>query len=183
MIAQKWRMTSSLPTVRHCMAAVERIPPGPGQESVWDYPRPPTLEPVPARLRVEFAGVVIADTQQGWRVLETSHPPTYYLPLADVVPDVLQPAEGSSVCEWKGVARYYDVVVGIRRARRAAWAYPHPRPRYAALAELVGFMPALMDRCLVGDEVARPQPGGFYGGWITDAIVGPFKGQPGTMHW
>lgn len=162
---------------------VRPIEPGPGQESVWDYPRPPRLEPVTVPLQVVFNGVTIASTRRGVRVLETSHPPTYYFPPDDIVEGAMQLVEGSSVCEWKGVARYFDVVSGPRRAGRAAWAYPHPRPRYAAMADMVAFMPSAMDQCLVGDEVARPQSGGFYGGWITAAVVGPFKGEPGTMGW
>jgi uncharacterized protein (DUF427 family) len=158
-------------------------PAGPGRESVWDYPRPPRLEPVPQRLRVVFNGVTVADTSRGWRVLETSHPPVYYLPPEDVRRDCLEPAGGASFCEWKGVARYLSVVVGDRRAERAAWCYPEPSPAFAALRDHVAFYAGPMDACFVGDEQARPQPGGFYGGWITDAIAGPFKGTPGTAGW
>jgi uncharacterized protein (DUF427 family) len=159
------------------------IRPGPGQESVWDYPRPPRLEPAAATLRIVFAGQEIARTDAGFRVLETSHPPVYYLPPAAFRPGTLVPASGGSVCEWKGRAVYFDIVAGEARAPRAAWAYPSPSPRFAAIRDHVAVYPALMDACFVGDEKVRPQPGGFYGGWITDAVVGPFKGEPGTAFW
>ena len=153
------------------------------QESVWDYPRPPRLEPVPERLRVVFDGEVIADTASGLRVLETSHPPTYYFPPGDVRPGVLAPASGASFCEWKGRAAYFTVVGRDRRAPRAAWAYPDPSPAFRALAGHVAFYPAPMDACFVGEERVAPQPGGFYGGWITRRIAGPFKGGPGSGGW
>ena len=159
------------------------VPPGPGQESVWDYPRPPRVEPVPDRLRVVHGGVTVADTVRGWRVLETSHPPTYYLPVADVLAGALVPAAGQSWCEWKGQASYFDVVAGGRRAARAAWSYPRPTPAFAAIRDHVAFHAALVDSCWVGEERVVPQDGGFYGGWITARIVGPFKGGPGTMGW
>ncbi len=159
------------------------IVPRPGQESVWDYPRPPRLEPVAARLRVVLGGVTVADTVRGVRVLETSHPPNYYLPIDDVVAGALVPAAGASRCEWKGVARYFDVTAGGRVAVGAAWTYPTPVDAYAALARMVAFYPTPMDACFVGDEQVRVQAGGFYGGWITDAVVGPFKGDPGTNGW
>ncbi len=162
---------------------VERIPPGPGQESVWDYPWPPRLEPVARRVRVVFGGRTIADSTRAFRVLETSHPPTYYVPRADVAADALEPAAGESFCEWKGTARYFDVVAGGRRAPRAAWSYPEPFPAFAAIAGHVAFYAGPMDACYVGDEQARPQPGRFYGGWITADVVGPFKGEPGSRGW
>src|SRR5690349_21189791 len=111
--------------------ATHRLPPGPGQESVWDYPRPPRLEPTTKHIQVIFAGALLADTRRAYRVLETSHPPVYYLPPDDVQPHLLRPAPGTSVCEWKGQAAYYDVVSGKRVAARAAWAYPHPTPTFA----------------------------------------------------
>ena len=162
---------------------MKRITPQAGQESVWDYPRPPRLEPVIARLRVVLGGVTVADTMSGWRVLETSHPPNYYFPLADIRPDALVREEASSWCEWKGGTHYYTVRIGDRVAHRAAWGYANPAPAYCALAGTVAFYPALMDECYVDDELARPQVGGFYGGWITSTIVGPFKGEPGTRSW
>lgn len=160
-----------------------RVEPGPGQESVWDYPRPPRLEPAPRRLRVVFAGVAIADTLRGYRVLETSHPPVYYIPPADIQIQHLVRAGGSSFCEFKGQARYYSVAAGDRRAEDAAWYYPDPTPAFAPIAGYVAFYAGKMDACYVDDELVTPQPGGFYGGWITATVVGPFKGGPGTWGW
>jgi uncharacterized protein (DUF427 family) len=161
-----------------------RTIPGPGQESVWDYPRPPRVEPVPVRLRVELGGTVVADTTAGVRVLETSHPPVYYLPLADTAPGALEPAEGRTFCEFKGVASYWTVRGGAGRVEvAAAWGYPSPVAGFEALAGRVAFYPARMDACWVGDERAEPQPGGFYGGWVTSTVVGPFKGGPGSSGW
>lgn len=156
--------------------------PGPGQESVWDYPRPPALEPVSKRLRVEFNGEVIAETTNGYRVLETSHPPVYYFPPEDVS-DAVVPDQGSSVCEWKGRARYLAVEVGGERLSKVAWAYPNPTGAFEPIAGYVAFYCGPMDACWVADEEAEAQPGGFYGGWVTSDVVGPFKGSPGTMHW
>jgi uncharacterized protein (DUF427 family) len=158
-------------------------PVGPGQESVWDYPRPPRLERTSARLDVELAGVVVASTTDGWRVLETSHPPTYYLPASSFLPGVLRATAGSSVCEWKGAASYYDLVVGEVVAPRSAWTYPAPTPGFAAIAGAVAVMAGSVDRCSVDGETVVPQPGGFYGGWITSGVAGPFKGVPGSMGW
>ena len=160
-----------------------RVDPGDGQESVWDYPRPPRLELARRRLRVVLGGITIADTVSGLRVLETSHPPNYYFPPADIRSDALITDDGTSWCEWKGQARYHTVRGADRVVRRAAWSYPTPNPAYAELAGMVAFYPALMDACFVDDERARAQPGGFYGGWITRDVVGPFKGAPGTNWW
>lgn len=160
-----------------------RQPPGAGQESVWDYPRPPRLERVRRHLRVVFAGRPVADTADAWRVLETSHPPSYYIAPGDVDLSLLRPAAGASFCEWKGMASYFDVVVGDAVAERAAWAYPEPAPGFAAIRDHLAFYPAGMDECSVDGERVRPQPGGFYGGWITADIAGPFKGEPGTGGW
>jgi uncharacterized protein (DUF427 family) len=162
---------------------VERVPPGPGQESVWDYPRPPALEPSTEHVRVILGGVVIADTRAALRILETSHPPTYYLPVADFLPGSLRPASGSSYCEWKGVASYVDLLGGDRVAPAAGWFYPTPARAYAALRDHIAVYPRAVDRCTVDGEVVRPQPGDFYGGWVTDRVVGPFKGEPGTRFW
>jgi len=152
-------------------------------ENVWDYPRPPRLEPVAARLRVVFAGVTVADTTSGHRVLETSHPPVYYIPQAAVADGVLVPAAGASLCEWKGRAAYFDLVVGDRRSRRAAWCYPEPTARFAAIAGHVAFYASRVDEAWVGEARVEAQTGDFYGGWITPGIEGPFKGAPGTLHW
>lgn len=165
------------------MHPVQPIPPGLGQESVWDYPRPPRLEPSSKHIQIVVAGVTIADTRQALRVLETSHPPVYYIPPADVQMAYLVPCAGQSFCEWKGQARYYAVQVAGRIIDQAAWYYPQPTPAFAALRDYIAFYPGKMDRCAVDGEVVRPQAGGFYGGWITNDIVGPFKGEPGTMGW
>ena len=155
------------------------------QESVWDYPRPPRLEPSGEQVEVVLGGVVVARTSRSLRLLETSHPPTYYLPLADFTDGSLRPADGggSTFCEWKGQAAYLDVVGGGVVASRAAWYYPTPTASYAAILDHVALYPGLMDRCTVDGEVVQPQPGGFYGGWVTSRVVGPFKGGPGTWGW
>lgn len=157
-----------------------RVEPVGDQESVWDYPRPPALVPDERRVVVEFGGVMIADTTRAFRILETSHPPTFYLPLDDVRRDLLRPADGASFCEWKGAAAYVDVIVEGRVAREAGWYYPEPSPRYAAVRDHVAFYAGRVDRCTVDGIVVAPQPGGFYGGWITPDVVGPFKGEPNT---
>jgi uncharacterized protein (DUF427 family) len=162
---------------------IKRQIPGPGQESVWDYPRPPRIEAVSRALQVELAGVVVARTTRGCRVLETSHPPVYYFPAADVDGRLLRPQAGQSFCEWKGSARYFDVVVGEQIRRRAAWSYPEPSAGMEMLRDAVAFYAAMFDRCTVDGEVVTPQSGGFYGGWITADVVGPFKGAPGTAGW
>ena len=160
-----------------------RVEPGPGQESVWDYPRPPRVESTSKRIRVVFNGVVIADTVEAQRVLETSHPPVYYIPPKDIRMEYLVGAPGGTFCEWKGHARYYSVVVGERKAERAAWCYPDPAKGYESIRGHVAFYAGAMDKCTVDGERVTPQPGGFYGGWITKEIVGPFKGEPGTAGW
>lgn len=157
--------------------------PGPGQESVWDYPRPPRLESITRHIQITFNGEIIADTRHARRVLETSHPPVYYIPPEDIRQEFLQPGSGLSFCEWKGEARYYTVAVNGARAENAGWCYPHPTAGFAAIKDHVAFYPAPMDACLVDGERARPQPGNFYGGWITGDIVGPFKGEPGSSGW
>jgi uncharacterized protein (DUF427 family) len=160
-----------------------RIDPGPGQESVWDYPRPPRLEPSARLLRVVFNGQLIAETRAGFRVLETSHPPVYYIPLADVQATFLEHSTRSSYCEYKGRARYFTLAVGDRRSRDAAWFYPDPTVAFAPVRDHVAFYAHRVDECSVDGEVVQAQPGDFYGGWITSQVVGPFKGDPGTMGW
>jgi len=160
-----------------------RVEPGPGQESVWDYPRPPRVERISKRIEVVYNGVVIADSRSAWRVLETSHPPAYYIPPQDIRMECLQAAMGSSFCEWKGQAGYYDVRVGDKTTPNAAWYYPKPTPAFAGIKDHVAFYAQPMDACTVDGEQAQPQPGQFYGGWITHDIVGPFKGEPGTWGW
>jgi uncharacterized protein (DUF427 family) len=162
---------------------VQRIEPGPGQESVWDYPRPPRLEPSPRRIRILFNGVTLADSTQTYRVLETSHPPVYYLPPEDVQQQYLMAVERSTFCEWKGAARYFDITVGDRTAASAAWCYPAPTERFQAIAGYLAVYPSRMDACYVDDEQVQAQAGDFYGGWITSDIVGPFKGGLGTWGW
>jgi uncharacterized protein (DUF427 family) len=152
-------------------------------ESVWDYPRPPALVPCEHRVRIELAGVVVADSTAALRVLETSHPPTIYIPPADLVPGCVRPAAARSFCEWKGVAGYLDVVAGGRCETRAAWTYPDPTAPYAMLRDYVAFYPGRMDACWLDDERVLSQPGDFYGGWITASLRGPFKGDPGTRGW
>jgi uncharacterized protein (DUF427 family) len=152
-------------------------------ESVWDYPRPPALEPCRRRVRVELGGITVVDTTAALRVLETSHPPTIYVPPGDVASGCIQPAAGRSFCEWKGIATYFDVIGGERREARAAWAYPDPVAAYAALRDHVAFYPARMDACWLDEERVQCQPGDFYGGWISAALRGPFKGAAGTTGW
>lgn len=157
--------------------------PAPGQRSVWKFPRPAIAEPTTARLRVIFGGQVVAETTAGVMTLETSHPPTYYFPPDDVDFALIAAASGSSLCEWKGAARYFDVVAGSQRAAKAAWAYPDPTPTFAILRNHLAFYPAAMDGCFVDGERVVAQEGGFYGGWITSHYAGPFKGVPGSRFW
>ena len=152
-------------------------------ESVWDYPRPPRLEKCGERLRVIFNGETIADTIAGFRVLETSHPPVYYLPPGDIARRYLVTAAGSSWCEFKGDAKYWSLDVKGLRADNAAWSYPEPSSAYARIAGYLAFYASRVDGCWVGDEIVQPQQGDFYGGWITSRIVGPFKGGAGTRGW
>jgi uncharacterized protein (DUF427 family) len=158
-------------------------PVGPGQESVWDYPRPPSAEVTDRHVVVELGGRVLADTHRAVRVCETSHPPVFYVPRDDVASGALKRGGGGSWCEWKGAATYWDVVLVGRRWAGIAWSYEDPSPGYEHLRGAVAFYPGAVDRALVDGEQARPQPGGFYGGWITDDLVGPFKGAPGTLGW
>jgi uncharacterized protein (DUF427 family) len=158
-------------------------PVGPGQESVWSYPRPPRVDPSRQSVEVWLGGERIALTTRSWRVLETSHPPTYYLPRSAFVPGSLRPAGGTSHCEWKGLASYLDLVGGGVVAPRAGWCYPEPTRGFEAIAGAVAVMPGAVDRCVVDGEMVRQQEGGFYGGWITDGVVGPFKGGPGSWGW
>lgn len=160
-----------------------RTPLEPGQESVWDYPRPPRVEETDRHIQIVFNGVVIADTRRAWRVLETSHPPVYYLPPDDVQRQYLIRTSGSSYCEWKGSAGYYTLTVEDRSVPNAAWFYPNPTPAFAVIRDYIAFYPGKMDRCTVDGEVVQAQSGDFYGGWITKEIVGPFKGGPGTTGW
>lgn len=150
---------------------------------MWDFPRPPRVEPVARPLRVELAGHVVADTRRGLRVVETSQAPAYYLPPGDVDAGVLRPNRLVTACEWKGLASYLDLVVGDRVAEAAAWTYRAPRPGYEAIAGWLAFYPQRVDACWVGDELVAPNAGDFYGGWITADLVGPFKGGHGSAGW
>lgn len=150
---------------------------------MWDYPRPPRVEPVDARVTIDLGGERIVDTRDVVRVLETSHPPVYYLPIAAFAEGALTHATGSSFCEFKGAARYLSVHGGGRTATRAAWNYPSPSPGFELLRDRVAVYAGPMDACTVDGERVTPQPGSFYGGWITANLAGPFKGAPGSMGW
>ena len=153
----------------------QRIDPQPGQESVWDYPRPPRLEPSPKQIKIIFNQVIIAQSTDTYRVLETSHPPSYYIPTKDIMMEYLKPvASGRSFCEWKGVAGYYNLQVKNRQVINAAWYYPQPTIEFMLIKNYLAFYPDKMDACYVDQELVKAQPGDFYGGWITQNIVGSF---------
>ncbi len=156
--------------------------PGPDQESVWDYPRPPGIEPDARRITVCFEGHCVADSNQALRVLETAGAPVFYLPPEHVNTDWLRLAAATSRCEWKGIAEYWNLTIGHQQVSHAAWSYPDPFPEYAALQGYFAFYPGLL-RCQVDDQPVQPQPGGLYGGWVTPDIAGPIKGDPGTESW
>jgi uncharacterized protein (DUF427 family) len=143
----------------------------------------PTAARRTRRVRIEFGGRVIADSTAALRILETSHPPTIYVPPGDVEAECFEPAAGSSYCEWKGLAAYLDVVAGGRSEPAAAWTYREPVAAYAQLRDHIAVYPGRMDACWLGDERVSAQEGDFYGGWITAEIAGPFKGAPGTRGW
>ena len=153
------------------------------RESVWDYPRPPKVEPTFRHLRVIFNDITVADTTRALRVLETSHPPAYYVPPEDVRMDLLHPSHQRTFCEYKGWATYWTIATGARRAEHAAWSYPEPTSEYEELKEHLAFYAGRVDACYVDDEQVVPQPGDFYGGWITSDLKGPFKGSSGTSRW
>ena len=153
-------------------------------ESVWDYPRPPRLEPVPERLRILHAGTTIADAQTGLRILETSHPPVYYLPREALnLPLLERSASRQSFCEFKGLATYWNLVIAGQTIHDVAWSYEQPTATYRALAGHLAFYASKLDECWVGEERVAAQAGDFYGGWITSNLRGPFKGAPGTRGW
>jgi uncharacterized protein (DUF427 family) len=159
------------------------ITPGPGQESVWDYPRPPAVKPDVRVVDVVFAGTLIARSNRTIRILETSHPPTFYIPPGDVRMDLLEPSHRTAACEFKGEAVYFHLRVGDRLSKNAAWSYPCPLHGYESLSGFFAFYAGGVDKCTVGGHLVNPQPGGFYGGWITPDVVGPFKGERGSMSW
>jgi uncharacterized protein (DUF427 family) len=152
-------------------------------ESVWDYPRPPRIERCNKHLVVEFAGTIIAATRQSWRVLETSHPPTFYLPPNAVRRDLLVPSRHRTFCEFKGMANYWTIQADGQTSTDAAWSYPHPEPAFDVIKDHFAFYPSRVAACYVDDELVTAQPGDFYGGWITGNIRGPFKGGPGSHGW
>lgn len=158
-------------------------PAAPGQESVWSFPRPAIAEPCLRRITIVHRGVTLADTRRAVRTLETSHPPSYYVPPEDVDPAALTRSSASSFCEWKGAAGYFDVSVAGETFRDVAWSYARPTPGFASLKDHVAFYAAPFDQCLIDGERATPQPGGFYGGWISSHVAGPFKGVPGSRFW
>lgn len=159
------------------------IKPKPGEESVWDYPRPPAIQDFNRRIKIIFNGITIVDTAGAKRVLETSHPPVYYIPPDDVKTEYLTDAENHSFCEWKGKANYCHLTAGDKTVRYACWYYPDPVPEFSALKNHMAFYAQKMDACYIDDELVTPQPGKFYGGWITKGIVGPFKGEEGSEGW
>jgi uncharacterized protein (DUF427 family) len=158
------------------------VAPGPGQESVWDYPRPPRLADDAREVLVRVGEVELARTRRSVRVLETASPPTFYLPPEDVRAELLEPSPGSSLCEWKGEARYVGLALPGRRVERVGWSYPDPLPEFERIRGYLSVYPGLVE-CFVDGARVQPQPGRFYGGWVTAEIVGPFKGEPGSEGW
>lgn len=154
-----------------------------GQESVWEYPRPPRIEKFVGHVRVTFAGEVIADSNQAHRILETSHPPVYYIPVSDVTMGYLTKTEPSSFCEWKGAAHYYHLKVGAVVSPQVGWGYESPNMAFSAIKDHMAFYAHKVEACYVNDEKVQAQEGDFYGGWITSNIVGPFKGEEGSFGW
>lgn len=152
------------------------IPPHVGQESVWDYPRPPRLERDSREVTVKYKDIVIAQTTEAYRILETASPPTYYIPPLDIEMDYLKEVSGSSLCEWKGAAQYWDVNLPETIFRKVGWSYPDPFDEFIEIAGYISFYPTILD-CYIGNEKVQGQPGGFYGGWITSNIIGPVKGE------
>ena len=155
--------------------------PGPGQESVWDYPRPPDLVTDGRLVEVYHGEQLVASSYRTYRVLETAHPPSFYIPPEDVKWEMLESAPGSSVCEWKGTANYWVLSFDPNQGA-VGWSYPAPTSAFEPIRHHVSFYPAIL-ACYVAGERARPQPGKFYGGWVTGEITGPFKGEPNSAHW
>lgn len=165
------------------MEPTRRIAPAAGQESVWDYPRPPRVEPSTEHVVVAHRGVIVADTRRAWRVLETSHPPNYYIPPEDISTALLVESPRRSMCEWKGQAGYLDLRVDGVTVSDAAWVYRDPVGDFSVIRDHVAFYPQLVEECRVDGELVAAVEGSFYGGWVTSKVVGPFKGGPGTMGW
>lgn len=158
-------------------------PAGPQQESVWDYPRPAVCEATSRRVQIIHKGVMILDSKAAYRTLETSHPPTYYIPQSDIAMEYLKPNARRTMCEWKGQARYFDIVIGGSTTPAGAWGYAAPTPSFAAIKDHIAFYPDPLDQCMIDGEQITPQPGQFYGGWISQYEAGPFKGIPGSQFW
>ena len=158
-------------------------PVGPGQESVWDYPRPAICEPTDRRIKVIHRGITLADSIKAWRTLETSHPPTYYIPRKDIAMEFLTRNSRRTLCEWKGQAGYFDIAMDGGRIEAGAWTYSDPTLSFAGIRDHIAFYPDPLDQCMVDGEVITPQPGQFYGGWISQYEAGPFKGIPGSQFW
>jgi uncharacterized protein (DUF427 family) len=165
------------------MFPVSPDPVAPGQESVWSYPRPPRAEPTSRHIRITHGGMVLAETSSSIRTLETSHPPSYYIPQADIAMSLLTATDRTSFCEWKGHAVYWTVAIAGSVFRDVGWSYPEPTRGFALLRDHIAFYAAPFDRCLVDNVDVVPQPGAFYGGWITPDLAGPFKGVPGSSFW
>ena len=155
----------------------------PGQESVWDYPRPAICEPTPRRVQIIHCGVELVDSRKAWRTLETSHPPTYYIPQSDIAMEHLRANPRRTMCEWKGQARYWDIDIGEEIITAVAWSYAEPTPSFESIRDHLAFYPEPLDQCLIDGEQITPQPGQFYGGWISQYEAGPFKGRPGSQFW
>jgi uncharacterized protein (DUF427 family) len=153
------------------------------RESVWDYPRPPKLEKISQHIRIIFNEIHLVESHNTYRVLETSHPPGYYIPQDDILMEYLIPSTRKTYCEWKGEGSYYHIQVGNKRVENAAWFYSNPTPNFISIKNYLAFYPGLMDSCWVDNEKVVPQPGSFYGGWITSNLIGPFKGIPGSQGW
>ena len=158
-------------------------PVAPGQESVWDYPRPAIAESTDRRIQILHRRTMLVDSKNAWRTLETSHPPTYYIPRSDIAMEYLEPNPRRTLCEWKGQAHYFDIVIGDERLEAAVWSYPQPTPGFASIRDYCAFYPDALEACSVDGEIITPQPGGFYGGWISQYEAGPFKGVPGSRFW
>ena len=163
---------------------MKRIQPGPGQESVWDYPRPPRLEKFSGHIRIQHLGITLVDSNKTFRVLETSHPPVYYIPQEDIEMQYLRKnVQRNTFCEWKGMAAYYDWIGEGTENPRIAWFYPKPSKKFEEITKHLAFYPSKLEACYVNEELVQAQEGDFYGGWITSNIVGPFKGPKGTWGW
>ncbi|MFU8794156.1 MAG: DUF427 domain-containing protein [Dethiobacteria bacterium] len=153
------------------------------EESVWDYPRPPRVEAFSGLIEVHHGGLVLAKSHRTYRALETSHPPVFYIPPADIEMEMLVKTAKTSMCEFKGMAIYYDLVLPEMQVESVAWSYENPRRGFEEIKDHLAFYPSKVDACYVDGEKVKPQEGDFYGGWITKNIKGPFKGGPGTWGW